>query len=227
MPGLKKSSRRSPNLKDKDSEFLAIFDLDRTLVRKNTSFSFYFFLIRSRFLPLRTWFFSAAFLCLYKWGALDLPGLHKAVFNRILKGRIRSEIARFVPRFLDRFLPSCLHPEVLKRFQEAKQRGERTFLLSSSPDFLVGPVAERLGFDGWRGTEYAIDNAGRLCQISSLIEGTEKLRIAKAMRAKKTIAYSDSAEDLQLLEWAHEAVVVQPKKPLRKLALFRNWEILP
>lgn len=204
----------------------SIFDLDRTLVRKNASFCFYFYLLKKRQLPYRSIAKAIPLFFRYKRGLLDLRGLHEAVFSLFLKGRFHSLFADAVPSFLDRFLNSLIYRPVFDRFVEAKQKGHSTFLLSSSPDFLVGAIARRLGFDVWRGTEYEVDNEGKLCQILSLIEGAKKLELAKNARAEKTIAYSDSEDDLPLLEWAQKAVIVQPTVRLKRLAEERNWEVL-
>lgn len=204
----------------------SIFDLDRTLVRKNASFCFYFFLLKKRLLPLSSVAKAIPLFFRYKRGRLNLKHLHEAVFSLVLKGRSLSLFANAVPLFLGPFLDAFLYRPVLNRFFEAKQKGHRTFLLSSSPDFLVSAIAQRLGFDVWRGTEYSIDNEGKLCQILSLIEGVQKLQLAKNMMAKNAVAYSDSEDDLPLLEWAEKAVIVQPTVRLKRLAEQRNWEVL-
>lgn len=211
-----------PNL----AKLFLIFDLDRTLVRKNSSFAFYFYLLKKRLLPFRSLAAMVFAFIRYELGTIDLRGLHHVVFASILKGRPYSFFTNLVDPFLDHFLKPFLYQPVLERYYNAKKIGHPTFLLSSSPDFLVGAIARRLGFDFWQGTEYSVDKEGKICEISTLIDANAKLQFAKKMAAAKNIAYSDSEEDLPLLEWADEAVVVQPRLGLKFLAKQRNWEVL-
>lgn len=226
MQESKKSSKRSPNWKDNFQ--LWIFDLDRTLLRRNSSFCFYFFLLKRRQISLKSVFAAAFCFLQYQWGRFSLAELHQAIFSRILHGLSLSLLSQEVEHFLDRSLHPLLNSRVWKEFQRAKKRGEETFLLSSSPAFLVKEIAKRLHFDRWQGTEYAVDKEGRLCHISHLIEGETKLQWAKKgmIPAQAVIAYSDSAEDLPLLEWAGKAVAVNPDRILKARAKQRGWEIL-
>jgi HAD superfamily hydrolase (TIGR01490 family) len=221
MQESKKSSRKSQSYKS-----LSIFDLDRTLVSKNTSFSFYFFLIRKGLLPLSTLFRAIPLFFLFQKKKVSLRELHKNVFSAFLKGKKKALFTAAAPLFLKRFLARRLNRAVFDRFEQSKKRGERTCLLSSSPDFLVAPIAQQLGFDLWCGTEYAVDKEERLCEISSLIEGRSKLDYAMSFLSKRITAYSDSEDDLPLLEWADEAIVVNPNRFLRKWALKKKWEVL-
>jgi HAD superfamily phosphoserine phosphatase-like hydrolase len=209
-------------------DHLEIFDLDRTFVRKNSSFSFYLYLLYRGALPRWTLFNVLPIFIRYRWRKLSLKKLHELVFRAILKGKSKALFLKGIEAFLEPFLKESLNPSVFHRFMEAKKKGSRTFLLSSSPDFLVEAIALRFGFDQWRGTEYAIDKEGFFCHIASLIEGSVKLKLAidAAAPFKTTIAYSDSEDDLPLLKWAKKAVVVQPSRELKKQALLHDWEIL-
>ena len=143
-----------------------------------------------------------------------------------MKGISLSIFESEVDSFLDRFLLPRIDSRIHLRFLQAKKRGEKTFLLSSAPAFLVSKIAARLGFDLWQGTEYCIDKEGRLCEISTLIDGEAKLACAKSHADGEAIVYSDSHDDLPLFEWAARAVVVRPRRRLRKIAEERTWEIL-
>lgn len=205
---------------------LEIFDLDRTLVRKNTSFCFYFHLLEKRIVKKRTFFKVLSIFLRARFGFLSLSEIHKKVFSTLMKGQNQAQFAEEAKNFLDRFLDRNFNRSILHRFQLAKERGDETFLLSSSPDFIVREIAVRLGFDHWKGTEYFVDKEGRICEIASLIEGMAKLQAARQIPCKQATAYSDSADDVPLLEWAKHAVVVQASRSLKRLARKKNWEIL-
>ena len=179
-------------------------------------------------LPRSTLFSVLPIFVRYRLRKLSLKKLHALVFRAILKGKSKALFLKGIEAFLDPFLKESLNPAVFSRFLEAKRKGSYTFLLSSSPDFLVEAIALRFGFDQWQGTEYAVDKEGFFCHISSLIEGTAKLKIAIEAAASftTTVAYSDSEDDLPLLNWAKKAVVVKPDPKLKKQALLNAWEII-
>ena len=201
---------------------LHIYDLDKTLVRKNASFAFYFYLLSSARLPLSTLLSVIPLYFRYQTG-LSLEKLHREIFEKVLRGKPLSLFLGAVEPFLARFLKRELRSNLLM-----KGEGQVRWLLSSSPQFLVEPIAKSLGFDLWKGTEYTVDKWGKFCQISSLVDGYRKLTFAKEapFQREQIVAYSDGEEDLPLLEWAGRACVVNPGKNLRKLAQQREWEII-
>ena len=109
-----------------------------------------------------------------------------------------------------------------------RARDSRIILLSNSPQFLVGRIAHRLRIEEWRGSEYLVDKEKNFCDISSLMDGPEKLRLIKALqvRPEEASAYSDSDDDLPLLEWVGNPFAVKPNRRLRKAATLRGWPII-
>lgn len=174
---------------------------------------------------------------------LTISQLHQRVFDLFLKGRPQALFANEVQPFLDRFLPRMIDAYLISFLQEQLQietfalfdeslQAPRILLLSSSPNFLVGAIAERLHIKNWHGTEYAVDKENLFCNISKIIEGQEKLRLARLFAEKWSIspqaiaAYSDSDDDLPLLNWAGTACAVRPNKALLRAAIKKGWNII-
>ncbi|MDE3045560.1 MAG: HAD-IB family hydrolase [Verrucomicrobiota bacterium] len=211
-------------MRERESD-LHIFDLDRTLFRKNGSFAFYHFLLKKGILPWSTLIRCIPLL----FRSLDLTFLHREVFRRVLKGVPLSHLEEVVEPFLDQSMDRLLSPFVYRCLQKAKKRGAVVALLSSSPHFLVSRIAKRLRIQRWAGTEYAVDKEGKLCDIATLITGRTKLCIAKQWAAEcglsshQSAAYSDSNDDLPLLEWVGHPIAVQPDRQLLAVARERRW----
>lgn len=207
---------------------LHIFDLDGTLLWGTSSFRFFFYLIFKRRLPVSSLFQAIPLFCAYRLRRLSLSQLHERVFNLFLKGRPQSLFLDAVEPFLNRCLDRMMHLPVVSTMKSLPF----TILLSSSPDFLVGPIAGRLGIHHWKGTEYGVDKENIFCKISTLIEGREKLRFARdfaerlSIPAQQITAYSDSDDDLPLLEWVGTPYAVRPNKGLRKVAREKGWKII-
>lgn len=205
-----------------------LFDLDRTLIRKNLSFSFYFYLLKEGIVSKATLLRTIPLYFQHRFGFLDLKGIHHRVFDSILKGQLLQTLEAAADRFVEPFVRQMLHPKLFSELLSAKERGEAVFLLSSSAEFLVGRVAKLFGFDRFVGTQYSVDKEGRLCDISTLITGSTKLAIAKLWTEEQcyTLAYSDSSDDLPLLQWADQAIAVCPDRLLRSQALKQGWMIV-
>jgi HAD superfamily phosphoserine phosphatase-like hydrolase len=206
---------------------LHVFDLDKTLLKGTSSFRFFFFLISTRKLPLFFLLRAIPLFFSFRLRRLTITQLHHRVFDLFLKGRPKSLFLDAVKPFLDRYFVQMLDPAVV-----SKMVPENTLLLSSSPDFLVGPIAQRLGIENWKGSEYAVDKELIFCKISSLIEGREKLRLARLFAQERSIsvdqiaAYSDSDDDLPLLEWVGLPYAVKPNRALLRAAANRGWKII-
>jgi phosphoserine phosphatase len=158
---------------------------------------------------------------------LDLEGLHSEIFRYVLKGLLLADLETEATEFLS----SCedrVCPIIFQALQKAQAAGHRAFLLSSSPDFLVSRIARKFSFDRFTGTNYLVDKEGKLCEISLLITGPKKKEIAGQWLggSSSVVAYSDSFEDLSLLEWAGLPIVIRPCRKLKKHALRCNWCIL-
>ncbi len=205
-----------------------LFDLDRTLIHKNLSFGFYFFLLQEGIVPLATLLRTIPLYFRHQFKSLSLENLHHIVFKHILKGQKLHILHEAADRFVAPFIEKTLNRVVFKQFLDAKNARQPTYLLSSSAHFLVERAAQLLGFDRCIGTQYSVDNEGRLCHISTLITGPVKLEIAKRWTdaGAYTTAYSDSSDDLPLLQWADKPIAVRPDKVLRAIARQNGWIIL-
>lgn len=62
-----------------------------------------------------------------------------------------TDLDKHVESFLHRDFASLVYSPVEEKLNEAKEGGDFTVLLSSSPDFLVGPIAKKFGVDDWGG----------------------------------------------------------------------------
>lgn len=142
--------------------------------------------------------------------------LHHHIFLRLFYNVKLSDLQQEVDLFLQN-LPQMLYRPVLDRLQP------NSLILSSSPDFLVDPLAQKLGIQG-KGSTYAINSQGYLTHIHSIMDGESK---AEILSKKLPCTYfSDSLLDLAPLLKATQAVVVRPNRSLRRLAKKNGWEII-
>lgn len=204
---------------------LVAFDLDHTLMRVNSSFSFGCFLYKHRFISLLDLSLCIFYYVIHKNGALSMQALHHRVFNRFFKKMSYRKIKEFLAPFIAQSVPSLMNHRVWSLFKEAKAQGKRVAILSSSPDFLVEAIGEHLGADFSVGTHYSVDKAGLFCAISHIFDGQAKAEWIRSHPGDIT-AYSDSHLDIPFLEVAAKAIAVNPDRKLTAACQRRGWEII-
>lgn len=208
---------------------ICVFDLDRTLIRSNSSFAFCLYLYRRKVFSFLYVVRSVLYYIRHRFLGLSLTELHEKTFKSVLQGMDLQEIVCYVKEFVDHWLISALYMPAIAELRRAQHLGYYTMILSNSPSFLVKIIAERLHVCDWRATEYAVDKDGRLCHIAHILNGKDKAgQVGKIVRklgltAKNVVAYSDSFWDLPLLESAGCAVVVNPDRKLLRISQELNW----
>ncbi len=208
---------------------LHIFDLDGTLCKNNVSFFFGQYLQRqgviSRFEAIRSvWTYS-----LFLTGKISLQTLHQRMFETLFHKKKLPLITCHVAPFLDKYWETLVHPAAQSFLVKAQKASEPTALFSSSPSFLIEPIARLAGFDSWLGTEYAIDKEEVLCHIALVVDGKKKaarlidLTQHYGIPRSMTIAYSDGENDLPMLKAAGKSVVFHPRGRLLKHCIDNGW----
>ncbi len=211
---------------------LHVFDLDHTLLKVNSSYRFGEYLYHHQFFTFST---LLACLCAYtrhKWLGMSVQSLHAKTFAHLFKGCDLTAIQRHVENFLLENFASLLYDPVVKRLEAAQDKGEEAIILSSSPDFLVGAIANRLQVLNWTGTPYLRNSQGKFSSIGPILEGQGKADIVISLAQQMnlplsdTIVYSDSYLDLPVLRIAGRAIGVKPDGHLKRVCLQNGWEIL-
>lgn len=163
---------------------------------------------------------------------MTLSELHTRVFEKFLRGRTLESLEQEVDGFLGAYLEGAFYVPAVRQLKLAQHLGHYTLILSNSPHFLVRKIAEAIGVNHWKATEYAVDKQQRLCHIASIMQGEEKascvLKAAEELgvAASHITAYSDSIWDLPLLLAAGTAVAVHPDSKLRAYSKEHDWKIL-
>jgi HAD superfamily hydrolase (TIGR01490 family) len=216
---------------------LALFDLDGTLLAGDTDVLWCAFLVDQGILDRET--FGAANRDVadrYARGAIT-PDEFAAFYAGTLAGR---SAAAWSP-LRDRFIATAIAPRIgaAARALVARHRdaGDRLVVTTATNRFLTEPIAASLGIDALIATELevAVDGefSGRTSGIVNMRAGkVERLTQWLAVQGERTSAladatfYSDSINDLPMLQAVGTPVVVDPDPRLREEAERRGWRIL-
>lgn len=208
---------------------VSAFDLDRTLIKSNSSFEFCLYLYKHKVFSFLYVIRSCLYYIQHRFLGLSLTELHEKTFKSVLKGMSIHLIASHVKDFVDQWLVSALYYPAYSELRRAQHLGHYTMILSNSPSFLVKAIAERLNVNDWRATEYEVDKDGKLCHIAHVLNGKDKAGQVRniirklGLTKRNVIAYSDSFWDLPFLKSAGQAVVVNPDRKLEKISQEHNW----
>ena len=206
------------------------FDVDHTITSGSTGRRFAEEAARRGFLRLRDLAIIPVNYLLYRLGSGG-ASLFEGEFPAI-RGLARDELESLAREVFERRTSRALRPSLLALIESMKAAGGRVVLATSSLDFIVAPLAERIGADEVLAS--SLEYSGGRCtgKIAKALFGPAKLdgaRECAAARGAPLAAcsfYSDSIHDLPLLLEVGEPVAVYPDGRLRRVALSRGWKIL-
>jgi HAD superfamily hydrolase (TIGR01490 family) len=216
---------------------LCLFDLDHTLLPIDSDYAWGEFVIGLGWVEAAAFRRgNDAFYAQYREGRLDIDA-YIDFATKPLRTRSADELALAHRRFMSEVIGPALRPQALDLVARHRRRGDRLALVTSTNDFITAPIAAAFGIDTLVATRLERD-AGR--RFTGRIEGTPAFREGKVARVGQWLAesgaswsdfdrvsvYSDSLNDLPLLERATEPVAVNPSPDLEALARERGWRIM-
>jgi HAD superfamily hydrolase (TIGR01490 family) len=219
------------------SEALCLFDLDDTLLPLDSDHAWGEFVVRLGWVdPVAFKHRNDAFYAQYKAGELDIHE-YIAFATEPLRERTPSDLDAAHARFMAEVIAPNLRPAALELVRSHRARGERVALVTATNDFITAPIARALGID----TLLAVRlERGPGSTITGRIAGTPSFREGKVQRVDEWLqelgagwagferisVYSDSVNDLPLLERASDPVATNPSPALEAIARERGWRIL-
>ena len=141
----------------------------------------------------------------------------------------------------ERFMREVVKPLVDERARALVRRhqadGDLVAIVTATNEFITRPIATAFGIDDLIAVELACDDNGR---VTGAVRGVPSFREGKIARVEQWLAgqgrrraefgritvYSDSTNDLPLLEWATHPVATNPTPALDEVARARGWPVL-
>ena len=219
---------------------LALFDLDHTLLPIDSDYSWGVFTSTIGWTdPVDFNRRNDEFFAHYRAGTLDIQEYVRFATAAVKqKGAIDSEAAHAL--FMDSVVHPVIKPQALALVQAHQQAGDVVVIVTATNEFVTRPIAQAFGIAELIAVELALDTApGGTGWITGEIKGVASIREGKVTRVADWLArrsldwsdvettfYSDSMNDLSLLEKVTHPVATNPDAPLRALAAQRGWRIL-
>jgi HAD superfamily hydrolase (TIGR01490 family) len=148
-------------------------------------------------------------------------------------GRSRSELIEWGRDIAEERILPRVYEDIVRVIDGHKERGDTTYLVTAAPIELAETISAALGMDGAAGTVAEVDDAGyytgRL--VGEPLHGPVKAKAVAQLAAERDLdlaecaAYSDSINDLPLLESVGYPHAVNPEGELRRIAMREGWPV--
>lgn len=216
---------------------LTLFDLDGTLIATDSDHAF------GQFLVDRGWADRVeftrrndAFYADYLAGRLDQAAyIEFATAPWRCRPQAQAEALR-ADFIRERILPA-VHASARDLVRRHQAAGDRVAIVTATNEFITRPIADLFGVQTLLALDLERDAQGR---VTGRIRGTPTFREGKIARVSQWLAdsgdtpatferitvYSDSENDLPLMEWATHPVATNPGAGLLSVAQARGWPIL-
>jgi len=212
---------------------LALFDLDNTLLAGDSDHAWGDYLCQRGILDgLAYKARNDAFYQDYLAGRLNIQDY----LNFSLEVLGRNEMAQLDQWHLE-FMRDCIEPIILAKGQalvdKHRAAGDKLLIITATNRFVTAPIAARLGVDTLLATECEMADGrytGRTTDVPCYQEGKvtrlERWLAETGYSLEGSYFYSDSRNDLPLLEQVSHPVAVDPDPILRAEAEKRGWPII-
>jgi HAD superfamily hydrolase (TIGR01490 family) len=219
---------------------IALFDLDHTLIPIDSDYAWGEFTIHRGWVdPVEFKRQNDAFYAHYKAGTLDVHAYVQFATQAIRRQGATNSIAAHAD-FMRASVEKAIQPQALELVRQHQAAGDIVAIVTATNEFVTRPIAQAFGVDELIAVELerepSDDGAG---WFTGAIRGVPSFREGKVVRVEAwlqergldwdtvhTTFYSDSMNDLPLLEKATVPVATNPDERLRALAVSRGWRIL-
>lgn len=214
----------------------AFFDVDKTLIPGSSLFLMARGLYERDFLRVRD-------IIKFGWGQLTfvLGGTERTKGMEMSRdstlsfvtGRYQDELTAWGREIAEERILPRVYEDVARLISSHSESGVQTYLVTAAPIELAVHLAEALGMTGALGTESELDDEGRYTGrlLGDVLHGPAKAKAVSDLAAERGIdlqrsfAYSDSKNDLPMLESVGNPHAVNPDPELRRIARARGWPI--
>lgn len=218
-----------------DTGAAAFFDVDNTLIQGSSLILLAEELAKRRFISLRELAPALVKQLRYRLSGSENPadiaeGREQAL--SIVKGKSVAELQALCQDIVDRHMLTKAYESTVDLAAMHIAAGQQVWLVSATPVQIGQALAERLGFTGALGTvaeEADGKFTGRL--VGDILHGPGKQHAVAALAAiqqldlERCTAYSDSINDLPMLEMVGSPVAINPDRKLRRHAKQRGWAV--
>ncbi|KEF29757.1 Phosphoserine phosphatase [Marinobacter nitratireducens] len=212
---------------------LAIFDLDNTLLAGDSDHAWGDFLVEEGIVDAEEYRkANDQFYQQYLNGELDI--LHYLGFAlRPLADHGMDDLLAWREKFMASKVQPMMLPKATALLESHREQGHTLMIITATNRFVTEPIANELGIEHLIATEPEMVNG----QYTGRVAGVPSFQDGKVIRLKEWLQahgedltsawfYSDSHNDVPLLQHVANPVAVDPDPKLEALARENGWQVL-
>ncbi len=212
---------------------LALFDLDHTLINGDSDHAWGNFLVKKELVNTEEYRqANDYFYGQYQKGTLDIHEYNRFAL-KFLSENTMETLNTLHRTFMQEDILPMISEKVRQLITSHKEQGHTLVIITATNSFVTRPIATELGIEHLLAIEPKLVNG----HISRELEGTPTFREGKVTRLNEWLEgrdetlensyfYSDSHNDLPLLNIVDHPVVVNPDPVLLEIANKQGWPIL-
>jgi HAD superfamily hydrolase (TIGR01490 family) len=216
---------------------LALFDLDHTLLPIDSDHTWGAFCIAEGLVdPLEHQQRNDEFAAQYRAGTLDIHA-YVAFAMRVAASAGKDRAAHLHQKYMTDWILPAIKPEALDLVRSHQAAGDTCIIITATNEFVTREIATAFGVEHLIAVNLERDDSGH---VTNTILGIPSFKDGKVTRMEMWLAerglawgdvpkstfYSDSMNDLPLLERVTNPVATNPDEKLRAIAVQRQWRIL-
>lgn len=216
---------------------LTLFDLDGTLIPQDSDHSFGEYMVKIGWADGAAWAErNDEFYAQYQRGELDVDA-YIDFATSVWRSRPPAEAEATRARFMEEVMSPLMRDNARALVCQHQDAGDLVAIVTATNEFVTAPIAAAFGVEHLIAVKLQRDAAGR---YTGQIDGVPSFQAGKISRVRdwlasegrqwqdfeRTTFYSDSVNDLPLLEQVSHAVATNPTPALADIAAKRGWTIL-
>lgn len=212
---------------------LALFDLDNTLIKGDSDHAWGEFLVNKNLVGAEEYrLANDHFYGQYQQGTLDIREYNRFTLKFLSENSMET-LDALHRTFMQEVILPIIDDKARELVNKHRQQDHTLVIITATNSFVTRPIAAELGVDNLLAIEPKLVNGHISCEL----EGEPTFREGKVIRLHEWLAdrdetlegsyfYSDSLNDLPLLEIVDHPVTVDPDPVLRETAQQRGWPVI-
>ncbi len=212
---------------------LVVFDLDGTIISKQSQFVLIRYLFKKKSINFGFYFVILLWFMLYKIGLAKNPRPMMEWSFSFLNGKSVEEFDVIIEDFFQKEIKKFIFPQIIDIISKHRAQNREVVIISNAIDPIVKKAASYLGINKYISTKLEVINGKFTGKIDGdIIYGNKKVATLReftqenGLNFANSYAYTDHISDLSLLLAVTNPCAINPDKSLRKEAKKRRWPIL-
>ena len=219
---------------------LALFDLDHTLIPTDSDHEWGRFMVKHGMVDAENFAReNDRFFADYKAGKLDIHAYLLAMLTPLARYS-RAQLAEYHQMYMHEVIKPAIVPAALELVRQHRDAGDLLCMVTATNEFITGPIAAVFGVDKLIACEAETVDGQPHSDYTGRPTGTPSYKEGKIVRTEAWLAslgktwsdfersyfYSDSHNDIPLLQKVTDPIATNPDDTLRAHAQANGWRIL-